>query len=142
MIEMFVLIVGFGALMYFFMLRPTRQQQLQQAQMQDSLEIGNRVLLGSGVFGTIRHLGQRQIVIEVSPGVDLTVLRNSVRGVVSPDDDEFEYSDNDAALQENVGDSPGFTPYEDASFAAPEETDTAVDDITIDTPSKKNDKKK
>jgi preprotein translocase subunit YajC len=80
--------------MYFLMIRPAKRQQQAQQKLMDSLEVGSRVMLTSGVFGSIRHLGDRQAIIEISPGVDLTVLRRAIAKAVAPDEEEFEYADS------------------------------------------------
>jgi len=85
-----LLIVGVG--MYFLMIRPAQKQQKKQKEMMAALEPGVRVMLGSGIYGTIRHLGEKQAIIEISPGVDLTILRAAIRGAVTADEEEFEYA--------------------------------------------------
>ncbi|MCL1906912.1 MAG: preprotein translocase subunit YajC [Propionibacteriaceae bacterium] len=101
---LFFVIALMGVVLYFFMIRPTQKQQKKQQEMMDSLEEGTRVMLSSGIYGTIRYLGQKQVVLEISPGVDLTVMRAAVRNVVASDDEEFEYSNEiqpqDAASEE------------------------------------------
>ena len=92
-IELIGILLVMGVAMYFFMIRPARKQQQKQQEMMNALDVGARVMLGSGIYGTIRHLGEKQAIIEVSPGVDLTVLRAAIRGVVMPEEEEFEYSD-------------------------------------------------
>ncbi|MCL2471403.1 MAG: preprotein translocase subunit YajC [Propionibacteriaceae bacterium] len=90
--ELIIILVIMGVVMYLLMIRPARKQQQKQQQMMNALEVGSRVMLGSGIYGTIRHLGEKQAVIEISPGVDLTVIRAAIRGPVSEDEEEFEYS--------------------------------------------------
>jgi len=92
--EIIAIIAVMGVAMYFLMIRPARKQQQQQQKMMNSLEVGSRVMLGSGIYGTIRHLGEKQAIIEISPGVDLTVLRAAIRSVVPEEEEEFEYSDD------------------------------------------------
>jgi len=100
-----------GVAMYFLMIRPARKQQQKQQQMMNSLEVGSRIMLGSGIYGTIRHLGEKQAVIEISPGVDLTILRAAIRGVVAPEEEEFEYSDETgySATSDDQGVNPILT---------------------------------
>ncbi len=89
--------------MYFLFFRPQQKRVREQQEMIASLEAGTRVLLTSGVLGTIRHLGTNQVVIEVSPGVELTLLRQAIVRPVAPDEEEFEYSDGaDDALADEV----------------------------------------
>ncbi len=115
-IEFIFILALMGVAMYFFMIRPARKQQQKQQEMMDSLQVGSRVMLTSGIYGTIRHMGERQAVIEISPGVDLTILRAAIRGVVAEDEEDFEYSDETAAT-EPEGDLESMSAYE-ADLAA------------------------
>lgn len=65
--------------------------------MLDSLEPGSRVLLNSGIFGTIRARGEQQLVIELAPGVEVTVLKQTVVRTANPDEEEFEYAEDQIA---------------------------------------------
>ncbi|MDR1264039.1 MAG: preprotein translocase subunit YajC [Propionibacteriaceae bacterium] len=88
-----LMVAAVGAIFYFLMIRPAKKQQQKQQDLMNSLTPGARVMLTSGVFGTIRHLGDRQAIIEISPGVDLTVLRRAITKVATADEEEFEYAD-------------------------------------------------
>jgi len=113
--EFILIIAVMGVAMYFLMIRPARKQQQKQQQMMNALEVGSRVMLGSGIYGTIRHLGEKQAIIEISPGVDLTILRAAIRSVVSEDEEEFEYSDDSSAEEIPVEDMDAF----EADIASP-----------------------
>jgi preprotein translocase subunit YajC len=93
MVEMIVLIVVFGGLVYFMMIRPMKKQQQQQAEMQQALGPGARVLMQNGMIGTIRAMGDKQMVVELAPGTEVTVLKQVVARVLKPEEEEFEYSD-------------------------------------------------
>ena len=76
---------------YLLILRPQKKRQLEMQRTLRSLEPGDRVLLGSGLFGTIISLGERQAVLEISPGVELTVLKQAiVRRASEADEDPVE----------------------------------------------------
>lgn len=75
---------------YFLILRPQKKRQQAQQKTMNELVPGTRVLLGSGVFGTITWVGVKQAIIEVTPGVELTVLKQAIARVVVPGD---EYSE-------------------------------------------------
>ncbi|MDR1808266.1 MAG: preprotein translocase subunit YajC [Propionibacteriaceae bacterium] len=91
--SMIIFLVLIAVMFYFLMIRPAKKQQQKKQEMMSALQEGTRVMLTSGVYGTIRHLGERQAVIEISPGVDLTVLRAAISKPVGADEDEFEYAD-------------------------------------------------
>lgn len=83
---------------YLLILRPQKKRQLEMQRTLRSLEPGDRVLLGSGLFGTIVTLGERQAVLEISPGVELTVLKQAIVRRATE-------ADEDAADDELVDDS-------------------------------------
>lgn len=81
---------------YFLILRPQKKRQQAVQQTMNSLQAGTRVLLGSGLFGTITAIGDKQVVIEVSPGVELTVVKQAIARVVTDaDEDSTLYDDGD-----------------------------------------------
>ena len=67
--ELIVMLVGFGALMYFFMIRPQQKRMKEHQSLVNSLSPGARVMLNSGMFATVRHMGQQQAIVELAPGV-------------------------------------------------------------------------
>jgi preprotein translocase subunit YajC len=76
------------AAFYFLILRPQRKRQQAMQQTMSALSPGSRVMLGSGVFGTVISVGQRQVVLEISPGAELTVLKQAITKVVTEDDED------------------------------------------------------
>jgi len=138
----FILIIAvMGVAMYFLMIRPARKQQQKQQQMMNALEVGSRVMLGSGIYGTIRHLGDKQAIIEISPGVDLTILRAAIRSVVSAEEEEFEYSDDatsDDVPVENMDDFEA----DIASPFAPDSENSAPTDESADSAPEADDSEK
>lgn len=99
-------VLMFGALIvggYFLMIRPQQKRAKEQQDMIAKLGEGSRVMMTSGVFATVRHLGTKQAVVEVSPGVELTILRQAIVRTVPSEEEEFEYSDSDAVPDDLYG---------------------------------------
>ncbi len=71
----FVLIAG---AFWLLLIRPQRRQQQRMVQLQQSLQVGDEVMLGSGIFGTVAHLHDDRLEVEVSPGVRLQVARAAI----------------------------------------------------------------
>jgi preprotein translocase subunit YajC len=90
-----VLILGVIALFYVMLIRPQQKRAKEQQKLMDSLQPGDRVMTVSGIFGTVRHLGEKQAVLEISPGVEMTVVKAALS--TQSVDDEFEYGDADDA---------------------------------------------
>jgi preprotein translocase subunit YajC len=97
-----VLIVG---MFYFMIIRPNKKRMDDQRVLLNSLTVGARVMLTAGIIGTIRVIGETQIVVELAPGVEVTALKQVVARVLGADDEEFEYSDDDYAASAELDES-------------------------------------
>ena len=87
------------AAFYFLILRPQRKRQQTLQRTMSALSPGSRVMLASGVFGTVVSVGPRQVVLEVSPGAELTVLKQAITKIVTEDDEDVLEEDE---LEEGV----------------------------------------
>ncbi|MET1132152.1 MAG: preprotein translocase subunit YajC [Aeromicrobium sp.] len=76
------------ALVFFLLIiRPMRERQKQFTalrQMQSALEPGARVMITSGIHGTISTLDEDTVGLEIAPGVVVTVARAAVAEVIAP----------------------------------------------------------
>ncbi len=72
---------------YFLLIRPQKKRQQAQQKTMNELEPGTRVLLGSGIFGTVVSVADKQAVISTSPGVELTVLKQAIARIIQPGDE-------------------------------------------------------
>ena len=77
-----VLIIG---VFWLFILRPARKRQRDAMALQRGLEVGSRVMLTSGVYGTVLAIEDDTLQLEVATGVALTVDRHAVARVVATD---------------------------------------------------------
>ncbi|WP_077685494.1 preprotein translocase subunit YajC [Tessaracoccus aquimaris] len=101
--ELILLMVAMFAIMYFLMIRPQQKKMRKDQEMRAQLGEGDRVLLTSGIFGTIAHVGERQMIVELAPGVEITVLKGNVARKVTAEDEEFEFTDEIAEGEAPVG---------------------------------------
>jgi len=97
---------------YFLILRPQRKRQQAIQQTMNALSPGDRVMLGSGVFGTVVSVGTKQVVLETSPGSELTVLKQAISRIVT-EDDEDGLDDRDELDEQ---DEPDEAPEEPQAF--------------------------
>ena len=90
-IVMLLLVVVF---FYFFLIRPQKKQEKQQAEMRNSLEIGDEVITIGGIIGQVVKIKGETVTI--ATGKDRTTirfLRNAIREVtVKIDRDEVDLS--------------------------------------------------
>ena len=102
-----LLVVGF----YFLILRPQKRRQQAIQKTLRELEPGTRVLLNSGLFGTITAIGDRQTQVEIAPGVEITVLKQAIaRAVTATDEDLVEYEDDDFEVEHERLDAEPISP--------------------------------
>lgn len=80
---------------YFLILRPQRKRQQAQQRTMNELGAGSRVMLGSGLFGTVLSVGEKQVVLEISPGAELTVLKQAIARVVTEADEDSDEPDDE-----------------------------------------------
>lgn len=79
-------LVGIALLFWLLLIRPQARRQRELAHMQSTLEVGDEVMLTSGVFGTITALDDEAAHVEIAPGTVVKVVRGAVGTVVRQDD--------------------------------------------------------
>lgn len=114
-----LMVAVLGLLFYFMMIRPQAKRQREHQAAMSALVDGDRILLAGGLFCTVRHMGDKQAIVELAPGVEITVAKNSIIRAVKEDEEEFEFSD-DVVVTETQVEVP-----DDASslFEAPAEAE-------------------
>jgi preprotein translocase subunit YajC len=116
-------------------LRPQRKRQQALQHTMNALSPGSRVMLGSGVFGTVLSVGPRQVVLEISPGAELTVLKQAISKVVTEDDEdvleEDELEEGVASLDESI-EPQNERPFEEPTTAS--NTEPAAEPDSSSTP--------
>ncbi len=81
-----VLILAVG---YLLLIRPARRRARDASHLQSALSIGDRVMLTSGIYGTITGVVDEEASIEVASGVVVRVHRAAVAKIIhdEPADD-------------------------------------------------------
>ncbi|HSC51386.1 MAG TPA: preprotein translocase subunit YajC [Gaiellaceae bacterium] len=91
-----IIIVVLFAVMWLFLVRPQRRRQVEQAQMQETLEPGAEVLTAGGIHGTVRELHDDVVHVEIAPGTVVRVDRRAIAGVAQEPEHESETEDGPA----------------------------------------------
>ncbi|MFS0704271.1 preprotein translocase subunit YajC [Cellulomonas sp. 179-A 9B4 NHS] len=92
-----ILLVAFAAL--WFMSSRTRKQQREMADLRTNLEVGDEVMTGSGLFGTVTAVEGDVVTLESTPGSETRWLRAAIARRVDPpvvDDVEEVVVEDDA----------------------------------------------
>ena len=98
-----IYIVIIGGFIYLMMIRPNQKRATEQKQMMDAIQPGARVMLTSGLFGTIQAVGDQQMVVELAPGMAVTIVKQAVAKVVPESEEEFEYTDEHEQIEGDAG---------------------------------------
>lgn len=77
---MLIMMVAIFAIMWFFMIRPQQKRQKKIREFQNALQEGAKVVLGGGIYGTVKRIDQTKntVDVEVAHGVVVTVDKGYV----------------------------------------------------------------
>jgi preprotein translocase subunit YajC len=72
---------------YFLLIRPgtTRQKKLQE--MIDNLKVGDKIVTGSGIYGTIMGFKNDRIQVRIAENVKVEMARNAVTALQNPEEE-------------------------------------------------------
>jgi len=119
----FIFILFAVGVFYMLLVRPQRARQRRVMQTQNQVIPGQRIRTTAGMYATIVSGDDRDVVIEIAPGVEVTMLRRAVMDVVS---------DDAMPTHEDIGEDGAEEPEEDAeeeqAEAPGEPTDAAPGD--------------
>lgn len=79
-----ILVVAVFAIMWLFMIRPQQKKQKQIREFQNSLQDGDSVVTGGGIYGTVKRIAPdgKKVDVAIARGVVITVDKHYVfRGV-------------------------------------------------------------
>ncbi|PZO65772.1 MAG: preprotein translocase subunit YajC [Pseudoxanthomonas suwonensis] len=82
MVTTLLLPVAFIAIMYFLMIRPQMKRAKEHKAMVSGLSVGDEVIVGGGIAGTIRALGDSFVTVEIASGVQVRVQRGAIANVL------------------------------------------------------------
>lgn len=81
----FLPLVAIALLFWLLVVRPASRRQKAVAQLQADLQPGERVMLSSGIFGTVRSLDGDRARVEIAPGIEVEVARAAISVVDAPE---------------------------------------------------------
>lgn len=80
----FLPLIGIALLFWLLLIRPQAKRQRELRGMQDSLTVGDEVVLTSGIYGTVRGVDDLDLHIEVADGVTIRVARGAIGALKRP----------------------------------------------------------
>jgi preprotein translocase subunit YajC len=94
-------IIGIALLFWLLLIRPASRRQKELRRMQSSLDVGDEVMLTSGIFGRLAALEDDAVHVEIADGVTVKAARGAIGSVVPKRDPADEA---DEAADESEGD--------------------------------------
>ena len=89
LIILFVFVLG----AYFLFIRPRSQAARRQREDLQEIVVGDEVLTGAGIFGTVLDVAADRVTLETAPGTRITVLRSTIARRIDPQTVEEEHWD-------------------------------------------------
>lgn len=80
----FLPLVAILALFWFIVIRPQQRRQKEVVSLQNSIQVGQRVMMSSGVFGTVVSLTEDRARLEVAPGTQIEIARAAIAKLDEP----------------------------------------------------------
>lgn len=103
-----ILVIGLGAM--WLLSSRQRKAQREQLSFRDNLQPGQRVMTGSGMYGTVVEVDGDEVTLESTPGQQSVWIKAAIARLVEPpvaDEDEADEADVDDA---EWRDEPGAIP--------------------------------
>lgn len=77
-----IYVVAFIAIFYFMAIRPQQRQRRAHQALLSSLKKGDRIVMASGIYGTVKRVEENMVVVEVAKGVNLKIARRAVAKII------------------------------------------------------------
>lgn len=71
--------IGILVIFYFLLIRPQSKRAKEHKQMVEALQRGDEVITNGGILGSVINVSDDYVIVEISPGVEVTLLRSSVQ---------------------------------------------------------------
>ena len=83
-------LVAILALFWLMVVRPQQRRQKEVRNLQEGIQVGQRVMMSSGVFGTIPSLADDRARLEIAPGTEIEIARAAIAKVDTPPTGEVD----------------------------------------------------
>jgi len=95
-------LVLMGGVFYFLLIRPQRMRQRQQQGLLTHLRVGDEVMTGGGMFGTVKRIDEDTdtVTVEIAPGTEVRMLRKSIAQRLVEDEGDGDDGTNEGSDEE------------------------------------------
>lgn len=77
---MIIFLIAMFVIMWLFMIRPQQKKQKEIRNFQNSLQAGDHVVIGGGIYGTVKNINleKNTVEVEIARGVNIVVDKSYV----------------------------------------------------------------
>lgn len=86
----FLYMLGFIALIWFFMIAPQKKKEKERQRMLENLKVDDQIVTLGGLHGYIEEIGNETLLVEIADNVVVEIMRNAVAMVREPETAETE----------------------------------------------------
>lgn len=99
----FLIIIAVFAVMMIFLFRSQRRRQQRSVDTQRQVMDGSKIRTTFGLYGTVMSSDDRNVMVEIAPGVEVKLLRQAIAAVVPDEEPDGTY---DTMPDTAAGDKP------------------------------------
>ena len=70
---------------YFLLIRPQKKRMAEHRSLVESIDLGDTVITMSGLYGTVKTIGDDEVELEIAPGTTVRFMKNAIGRRVSED---------------------------------------------------------
>lgn len=82
MIGTLIMFGAIFAIFYFMIIRPQQKRQKEREKLLSAVQKGDKVVLSSGLYGTVAGLEEKTVLIDVGNNVKMKFERSAIASVV------------------------------------------------------------
>ncbi len=75
------------AIFYFLLILPQQKKQKELRTMLDALKKGDKVVTGSGIWGTVSNMGKQTVTLQVSDNTKIKIQREHIARIRTDEDE-------------------------------------------------------
>ncbi|MEX1216987.1 MAG: preprotein translocase subunit YajC [Acidimicrobiales bacterium] len=102
----FLIIIILFAIAWVVLILPKQREVKRHGAFVQSLAIGDEVMTGSGIYGTLVEVDDATVVLQVAPGFEMKVARRAIASRVAEPESVLDDADSRQAKEEPTDEAP------------------------------------
>lgn len=82
MLQMVGMLVIFGVMFYFLLIRPQQKQRKDHENLLKNVKTGDRVLTSGGIYGIVANVKDKTLMVKIADNVKVEVAKTAITTVL------------------------------------------------------------